>query len=60
MKTIYDALKEQGVCLSNGTKWLYFNGTNYVIYSRDYNQKKTRVLIETTDESLAVQYLLEE
>jgi len=39
---------------------LCFDGTNYVIYSREYNQKKTRILIETTDESLAVQYLLED
>lgn len=60
MKTIYDALKEQNTRLSNGNKWLCFDGTNYVIYSREYNQKKTRTLIETTDENLAVQYLLEE
>lgn len=60
MLGIIDALKnkDNSLRLSNGSKWLIWdNSVGWQVMSREYNQKKTRILIETFSEEDAVEML---
>ena len=48
--------------ISNGSKWLFFNTSidKWVTCGRQYGQHKTRTLIETDMQDLAIEKLLED
>ena len=64
MATILDALKDNDLDLrvTNGKRWLVFNNTlqEYIVYYRPPYSKKTKVLCQTDDETIAVIALTEE
>lgn len=59
MKNIINALNK-GARLSYGDKWLCAEDLTdvFVVYERKYAQKKSRVLIETTDLDNALKILM--
>lgn len=55
---IAEALRRQGVRVSNRNRWLVRDGTWWIVYGREKGQKETQTIIDTDDENLAVDYLL--
>ena len=59
---IKDALMNEGtdVRLSTMRRWLVLNEEGeFTVYSREYGQRKNRVLYKGEDEDMAIDYLLE-
>lgn len=58
--TVYDALKEQGVRISNGWRWATYGEKVWIVYERRPYAKKTKMIIMTENENLAMRKLLKE
>ena len=52
--------KDHNLRVSNSDKWLVYYNDKWTVLSRKYGQRKTRILIETDKQDLAVEELLKE
>ena len=57
--TLIEAIKKENLRVSNGNRWIHFTGSEWVVYERKYNQKKTHEITRTANENKAVECLLE-
>lgn len=63
MTTIIEVLQDNDANLriSNGNRWLVGDGNGgWIVYDRSRYARNSIIVIETTDESLAIQALLDE
>lgn len=54
-----DVLNEIGARLTLGNSWLVLDNDIYVVYRREFGEKKTKLLIETEDREKALKTLIE-
>lgn len=56
---IMEALKSE-ICIrvTCNNKWLIYDNDKWVVYGRNFGQRKTRKLIETDKQDLAIEKLL--
>jgi hypothetical protein len=56
--TINQLLQQENARISYGDRWLVWSGGQWVVLSRRYGQKRTRELIATDSEAVAIAVLL--